>query len=112
MNLRIGVLSDDQRAAPASAKPASQAGIRWKLAGEPDWRDGDLVSRADYDARRLHLVDLVDGHWPAKRTLAVERQSSHYFREGAEETAERIKERLERMGLAVYGPWIVDPETH
>ncbi len=157
-----------------------QVGIRWKLEGEPDWRDGDLVSRADYDAQRLHLVDLVDGHWPTGRALAVERQSLHYFgvpldstiivefgrherqlsiegivrspdvfppqmggdamffateetvawltgqedfnqlgirlesfsQDGAEEAAERIKERLERMGLVAYGPWIVDPETH
>ncbi|MFQ6101637.1 MAG: ABC transporter permease [Anaerolineae bacterium] len=166
--------------AVADVEGEIQAGIRWKLAGEPDWRDGDLVSRADYDAQRMHLVDLVDGHWPRGRALAVERQSLRHFgvpldstilvefgrherrlpiegvirspdvfppqmggnaaffatgetvawltgqedfnqldirlesfsQEGAEKAAERIEDRLEHMGLAVYGPWIVDPESH
>ncbi len=53
--------------------------FRWKLNGETDWRDGNLVARADYDAQRVNLIDLLDGHWPAERTLALERQSSRYF---------------------------------
>jgi putative ABC transport system permease protein len=57
--------------------------IRWKLDGETDWRDGDLVARADYEAQHMGLVELVHGEWPshspANRTLAVERMSSRYF---------------------------------
>jgi len=154
--------------------------FRWKLEGETEWRDGDLYAREDYDNLRMDMIDLLDGQWPAKRTLAVERQSSNYFgvplgttitvefgqyertidieglvrvssiqppsfggdptfyataetitwltghegfddlyitlksftQEGAEETAERIKDRLERMGLPIGGPWIRDPEVH
>jgi putative ABC transport system permease protein len=53
--------------------------IRWKLEGETDWRDGMLIARVAYDAQRIDRVDLADGQWPARRTLAVERQSSRHF---------------------------------
>jgi putative ABC transport system permease protein len=63
----------------ADAEGQVDASIRWKLDGETDWRDGDVIARADYAAQRLRLVDLVDGNWPARRTLAAERQTSRYF---------------------------------
>jgi len=53
--------------------------VRWKLEGETDWRDGILIARVAYDAQRIDRVGLVDGRWPTRRTLAVERQSSRYF---------------------------------
>jgi putative ABC transport system permease protein len=63
----------------ADAEGQVNAAIRWKLEGETDWRDGEIVARADYEAQRLRLIDLLDGDWPARRTLAVERQTSRYF---------------------------------
>ncbi|NIV28056.1 MAG: hypothetical protein GWN58_00695, partial [Anaerolineae bacterium] len=51
----------------------------WKLEGEAGWRDGALIARADYEAQCMGLIDLVDGHWPARHTLAVERQSARHF---------------------------------
>jgi ABC-type antimicrobial peptide transport system permease subunit len=60
--------------------------FRWKLEGEEAWRDGDLVARADYDAQRVNLLRLQDGHWPddrtkrsMKRALGIECLSSQYF---------------------------------
>jgi putative ABC transport system permease protein len=158
--------------------------FRWAFAdsgsGETEWRDGALYARADYDAQRMNLIDLLDGHWPEERTLAVERQSSLHFdvplgttilvefgryerqlpvegivrvptvfppqfggdatfyatpetvawltgyegfndlyvrlesfsEEGAEEAAEQIKRRLERMGLRAGGHRVTDPDVH
>ena len=63
----------------ADADGRIQASIRWKLEGDVDWRDGDVVARADYDAQHMELVDLLEGHWPEDRVLAIERQSSRHF---------------------------------
>jgi len=63
----------------ADAEGETKVRFRWKLKGETDWRDGDLVARADYEAQRMNLIDLLAGHWPVERTLALERQSSRYF---------------------------------
>jgi putative ABC transport system permease protein len=38
-----------------------------------------LIGRDDYETQSIHLIELMDGHWPTKRTLAVERMSSNYF---------------------------------
>jgi len=164
----------------AEVEGETQASIRWKLEGEKEWRDGTLASRVDYEAQQMHLVNLLEGHWPSERKLAVERQALRHFgvecgssiivesgrrdrqlqiegvvrspdvfppqmggnawffateetvawltgqesvnqlnvrldsfsQQGAEEAAERVRDRLESMGRSVYGPWIVDPETH
>nr|NIV31764.1 hypothetical protein [Anaerolineae bacterium] len=55
------------------------ATIRWKLEGETDWRDGLVTARADFEAQHMNLLDLLDGSWPAGRTLAVERLASQHF---------------------------------
>jgi putative ABC transport system permease protein len=53
--------------------------LRWRLEGEIDWRDGVLYAREDYEDMRIGLLDLVEGDWPEKRELAVERLSADYF---------------------------------
>jgi putative ABC transport system permease protein len=55
------------------------AAFRWKWEGEPDWRNGTLVARANYTSQQMNLVNLVEGAWPTDRALSVERQSSRYF---------------------------------
>ncbi len=62
-----------------AAEGEIRADFRWKLEGEVDWRPGTLISRDDYETQYMYLIDLLDGHWPTKRTLAVERLSSDYF---------------------------------
>jgi putative ABC transport system permease protein len=64
----------------ADAEGEVVASIRWKLDGEENWRDGLVIGRADYEAQRMYLFDLLDGDWPTGRTLAVERLSSRSFR--------------------------------
>ena len=54
-------------------------GLRWKFEGEENWRDGTLVGRADYAEQRMYPITLLDGEWPGKRSLAVERMSSEHF---------------------------------
>jgi putative ABC transport system permease protein len=61
------------------AEGESRTSFRWKLPGDQDWRDGTLIASGDYDAQHMYLVDLLQGEWPAERTLAVERMSSEYY---------------------------------
>ena len=63
----------------ADAESRVQTSFHWKLEGETDWRNGSLFARVDYEAQRIGSIDLLDGQWPAKRTLAVERESSRHF---------------------------------
>jgi len=57
----------------------ARSGFRWKLEGETDWRPGELFAREDYELQSMYLIDLMEGKWPDKRTLAVERLSAAYF---------------------------------
>jgi putative ABC transport system permease protein len=58
--------------------------IRWRLEddanlGSSDWRDGVLYAREDYEDMRFGLLERVEGDWPEKRVLAVERLSAEHF---------------------------------
>jgi putative ABC transport system permease protein len=165
------------------AEGAIVTSFRWKFVGEETWRDGEVIARADYGAQRMNLIRLLDGYWPTKRVLGVERLSSKqlgvlpgttiliefggrergllvdgvlqahavlapewggevtffatpeavawltgreygedfnwlhvrleaYSQEVAEETAERVKDRLERIGLSVKGYEVTAPDVH
>ena len=95
--------------------------IRWKLEGEPDWRDGAVVARADYDGQRINLFELLAGEWPgrpaedsssARRALAVERLSSRHFKIALGTTvileSGRHERRLPVVGIARH-PQAVSP---
>ena len=166
----------------ADAEGEDRAPFRWKLEGEAEWRDGEVIASEDYEKQHMYLMSLLDGDWPAKRTLAAERMSAEHFglpigttivveagrrehrlpitgivrhpwtpppkiglgnatfcatqetvawltgqpegssmlkvrlesfsEEGAEEMADRIKDRLERMDLVVGYYEVIDPEVH
>ena len=57
----------------------SRTSFHWKFEGEDDWRDGTLIARADYDEQRMYPIEMLDGKWPTKHALAVERMSSTHF---------------------------------
>ena len=70
----------------ADAEGETVTGIRWKLPGQEDWRDGTLYTRDDFAVQRIGFWKLVDGIWPDQvdpqartaRTLAVERLSTRH----------------------------------
>ncbi len=167
----------------AAVEGVTVAGFRWKRDGDRNWRQARVIARDDYDAQRMNLLRLQDGHWPTKRVLGVDRLSSRHFdvrpgtsilvevgqrgrrvpvvgvvhahdilspewggevtffatpetaawltgyeqgedfnqlrvvldafsQEVAGATAERIEERLERIGLVVAGYEVTDPNVH
>lgn len=46
------------------AEGAAETLIRWKVEGGTDWENGFVIARADYDAQRLNLCELIRGEWP------------------------------------------------
>jgi len=68
-----------QQAGVSAAQHEVRATFRWRLESESEWRNGELVARADYDTQNMDLIRLISGNWPAERTLALERQSARYF---------------------------------
>ncbi len=57
--------------------------IHWKLEGETDWQDGNIIARADYEAQRFNLFELLEGEWPGnsrtRHAVAVERTAARHF---------------------------------
>lgn len=96
----------------ADAEGQSTASIRWKLDGDTDWRDGDVIARANYEKQQMDIYTLLDGDWPEGRALDVERLSAQYFHvsPGADIIVEfgRGERRLPIEGIArvhqVYPP--------
>ena len=70
------------------AEGETLTGIRWKLEGQEDWRDGYVTARDNYETQRMNLFELVRGEWPdaeaaqsqTRRVLAVERLSTTHFK--------------------------------
>ena len=50
--------------------------LRWKPVSEEEWRDANLIVRAEYDAQRMEFLRLLDGRWPEGRVLGVERMAA------------------------------------
>jgi len=71
----------------ADAEGETLTGIRWKLKGQEDWKDGSVIARDDYRAQRMNLFELIQGQWPDSGTsqaltshvLAAERLSAKHF---------------------------------
>lgn len=71
-------LFEARRSGVAEAEGETIIPFRWKLEGETKWRNGVLVARPDYAAQSIGQVELLNGEWPTRHTLAVERKSSQY----------------------------------
>ena len=97
----------------ADAEGEGSTPFRWKLDGETEWRDGTLTWRGDYEAQHMYLMDLLNGDWPADRTLAVERMSSEYYDLSIGTTIQVEGERRDRrvpIEGVVRHPWTPPPQ--
>ncbi len=63
----------------ADAEGAIEGEFRWRFQGETEWREGELIARADYETHRISRINLLEGEWPSERQLAVERLSWNYY---------------------------------
>jgi putative ABC transport system permease protein len=68
-----------KQAGVADAEILLNGGIRWKRAGDSEWHDGSLVGREDFAAQRTDIASLTAGHWPGRKSLAMEQQTMTYY---------------------------------
>ena len=124
LTFRAGALDQDafhqdlidaalRRPGVADAEGETTVPLRWKLEREKNWRNGVLVARTDYDAQRIALIELLEGLWPARHTLAVERKSSQYFAVPLGATI-LVESGQGERGLPVVGvvrkPYVLQPQ--
>ncbi|MBN1810988.1 MAG: hypothetical protein JXA14_04050, partial [Anaerolineae bacterium] len=79
---RDAVAAVEREPGVVAAEGETSDSFRWKLPGEDEWRNGDLVARDAFDAQRINRLRLRDGRWPdapGGRVLAVECLSSEFF---------------------------------
>ncbi len=164
----------------AGVEGVLQVGARWRPDPNTPWRDALIVARDDFTAQQFNRLELLDGAWPGRRTLAAENTTISYYdvpahgsitllvddrertlrvdgvvrdlqvfppafggdaafytsrelveslfglrnfnqvriqvpafsEQAAEETADRVKERLEEMGISAGFAGIQDPGQH
>ncbi len=48
--------------------------VRYKTSPDGEWESASLLARDDYEDQRYDWLDLREGAWPTKNTLAIERQ--------------------------------------
>ncbi|HDQ70503.1 MAG TPA: FtsX-like permease family protein [Chloroflexi bacterium] len=63
----------------ADVEGESRISTQWKFEGEDDWRDANIIARQDLAEQRMYPVELLEGEWPDRRSLAVERMSSSHY---------------------------------
>ena len=57
----------------------NQIGLRYKIGSEENWQPGMEATRPDYDDQIYDQITLVEGEWPTKNTLGIERTASAYY---------------------------------
>lgn len=58
------------------AEGMASSRIRWRLRPEDDWRDAFVFARADYEAQKYDRLTLIDGSWPVRGGVTVDRGSA------------------------------------
>jgi putative ABC transport system permease protein len=53
--------------------------VRYKIRPQDEWRAARLIMRDDYEDQTYDTLQLKEGRWPHKDSLAIERLSSQYF---------------------------------
>lgn len=59
--------------------PFNEVGIRYKLHEGDDWRPGALHMRGDFTQQKYELVQLMDGRWPRKGEIGIERMAASFL---------------------------------
>lgn len=54
-------------------------GSRWKLDPNEPWRDAIVTARADYDDQKYDTLKLIEGSWPFRGGVTVDRGSARAF---------------------------------
>lgn len=78
----------------ADVEGYSTTTIEWKVKPEDDWQQGNLLARADYNKQKYTKLELIDGHWPHDKMLAVEQGHEAFFKIPARQIYIRVNDRV------------------
>lgn len=53
--------------------------IEYRLNPADPWTPGGLIARTDYQDQTFAKLELLSGHWPARKNVAVEKGADSYF---------------------------------
>ncbi|MFN2150492.1 MAG: ABC transporter permease, partial [Anaerolineales bacterium] len=73
-----GVISEDTvrslESVPgvAEIEGFAQVGIRWKTTLDGEWKEGHVISVADFEQQKFDQLTLKAGDWPTSKLLGVE----------------------------------------
>jgi putative ABC transport system permease protein len=63
----------------AAVEGLTEVGARWRPDPNTPWRDAVITVRADYTTQQFDRLELIDGNWPGRRTVAVENTTVEAF---------------------------------
>jgi putative ABC transport system permease protein len=78
-------LDDEQLTALKSIKGVTDVegylstNIEWRLSPDQPWSPASLIARADYKDQTYAKLTLLDGQWPSRKRVAVEKGSDSAF---------------------------------
>jgi putative ABC transport system permease protein len=63
-------------------EPFNSVTILYKTQPKGEWRQGVVQMRGDYSRQKYELLQLREGHWPAKNEIAIERMAAQFLHVG------------------------------
>jgi len=86
--------------------------VEWRLSPDQPWSSASLIARADYGDQTYAKLTLLDGHWPSRKRVAVEKGSDSAFNllQG-QPVIFRIKdhEYTVQVGGVIFNPFFGSP---
>jgi len=111
-------LDDEQLTALKSIKGVTDVegyqstNVEWRLSPDQPWSPASLIARDDYGDQTYAKLTLLDGHWPSRKRIAVEKGSDSAFnlRQGQPVTF-RINdhEYTVQVGGVIFNPFAGSP---
>ena len=119
INLSADPPIDDEQLTALKSIPGIQAvegrlstNIEWRLSPDQPWSPANLIARADYNDQTYAKLTLLDGHWPSRKRVAVEKGSDSAFNlQRGQPVTFRIDdhEYTLQVGGVIFNPFVNAP---
>ena len=86
--------------------------VEWRLSLDQPWSSASLIARADYEDQTYAKLTLLDGHWPSRKRIAVEKGSDSAFNiHQGQRLTFRINdhEYTVQVGGVIFNPFVGAP---
>ena len=86
--------------------------IEWRLSPDQPWSSASLIARADYDDQTYAKLTLLDGHWPSRKKIAIDKGADSAFNiHQGQHITFRINdhEYTVQVGGVVFNPFVGAP---